>query len=443
MAIDEEDLMGFIKSKSQMSEAVKQAKEGVSLTTRLDPQAVSNQVGLNNSPKTEVVNLPVKEEVQQQSVVAVSETPNPVKEVSNIQNPQVKETQTVEADTQEQNIKEEPSLDNLEENLTDKEINFKKLRSTVKEVTSELKTKETELEEAKNKLSLYEKGEIVPEAVKPILDRVQELEKYEQIHNLKASPAYKEAYVKPLTELNEKIKAIAKDYNIPEHIMQDALNIKNRASLNRFLSDHFDDVGAIEIKQLITKTQNIQDAAKKAENEPIKALQEIEEQHNNNLAMQRANDNKLIASTSKNAWIESLDEIKHEGKFLELIYDDNDKDHNEKLVKPIISKAAGEYARVVKVLADNGLKVLPKEVAKALARMTQYAHASAVAVATRVAAEKELQELQKNTTRVSPYVRPGTIGSGRGLSTVSVTAPKSTGTKDAATRVLESIGIKG
>ena len=86
-------------------------------------------------------------------------------------------------------------------------------------------------------------------------------------------------------------------------------------------------------------------------------------------------------------------------------------------------KAASEYGKIVTMLAENGLEHLPKDLAKALARMVQLAHASAIAIETRAAAERELNEISENNTRNTRYIRPS-IGGGVGSNGVTSSKPK-------------------
>ena len=78
--------------------------------------------------------------------------------------------------------------------------------------------------------------------------RISELERYEELVSLKTSPQYKEKFLRHLTDIKEKLAVIAKDYDIPEEIMSQAMSLQSRADLNRFLSSHFDEVGALEVK---------------------------------------------------------------------------------------------------------------------------------------------------------------------------------------------------
>ena len=321
--------------------------------------------------------------------------------------------------------KEEPAQPTPEAQPTDdKEENFKNLRKKVSETVTTLKEKEKTVEELQTKIKKYETGEELPEVLKAKEARIAELERYERLHALKTSPAYKEQFIKPLTGIKDRLNAIAKDYEIPEEIMGRALELKNRKDLNGFLSENFDEVGALEVKQLITQAQELETKAKEAETEPAKAIVQLEENYKVAREAKRAKDNEVIVNVSKDAWVDSLIKIKEEGKIPELIYREGDTEHNKTYVEPILQAASAEYGKIIRMLAENGLETLPKDVAFALARMVHLAHASGIALQARTMAEQAARELQQNVTRTTRYERPA-IGSSGGSGQASAPTPKS------------------
>lgn len=300
--------------------------------------------------------------------------------------------------------------------------NFKRLRTKLRETSTTLNTYKEENEKVKAELEKFKTGEVVPDLLQEKENEIARLSRYEKLHNLKMSPAYQEKYLKPLGTNQTKLKEIAKDYGIPDehldHFVNDALSFTNRADLNRFLSDHFDEVGAMEVKDLISKTKDLQGAAREAEKEPVKMLQEIESEYERVKEIRHVERVNQIRDRSKDAWTKSLQQIRAEGRIEELIFKDNDPEHNEKWAKPIVTKAAQEYGKLVTMLATEcGIENLPDEVAYALARMTQLAHASAAAVETRNAAMQYANELETNTRRTSGMVRPPIGSAGAGSNT--------------------------
>lgn len=319
--------------------------------------------------------------------------------------------------------------------------NFKKLRTKLKETSTTLRSTIEENEKTKKELEKYRTGEVVPEMLQEKENEIARLSTFEKLHNLKMSKAYQEKYIKPLTENRNKLSEIAKDYGIPEErtkeFIDTALNLTNRADRNRFLSEHFDEVGALEVKDILNKISETELGARAAENEPAKMLEELEHEHQKILEQKSKEKIHYIKEKSQNAWVKSLLNIREEGVMEELIYKENDPEHNERWATPIVTKAAQEYGKIVTMLAECGLESLPDDLAYALARMSQLAHASAASAYTRTAALKHATEIEENTKRTNGYMRPsiGSPGSGGG----GVEARKPSSPLEAADVLLNSV----
>lgn len=315
--------------------------------------------------------------------------------------------------------------------------NFKKLRSFFRETRSKVKETETKLSEVQGELEKYKKGEILPDALKELTTRNAELEKYEKLVALKTSKSYQEKFVKPLSSIQSQINAIAKDYEIPEDVISKALTIDNRAELNRFLSDHFDDTGALEVKQLISKAKELQSQAITAEKEPASSLEKLMQENERVSASKRQENHAVVAETSKNAWANSLSKIREEGKALELIFKPGDEKYNKEYVEPIIGKAAEEYGKIVTLLVQNGLEALPDDLAFALSRMTQLAHSVAVANEQRFRAIEEAEAIKQNAQRLTQYIRPQ-VGA-PSVASAPVTAPGPITAQEAADKLISHV----
>lgn len=291
-----------------------------------------------------------------------------------------------------------------------KELNFSKLRQKTKEYKQQKIELETQVSDLQNKVKAYETGEALPEVVNELSNRVQELEKFEQLHSLKTSPAYVEAYTKPIEAITKELQRYAKDYNIPDDIIMNALEAENVAELNQTLANHFDAVGASEVKNLLSQYKDINTRAKKAEGEPVKALASLQSSYKEIQEQQKVERRAKITSSAKNAWNSAYNSIVHEGKASELIFKDNDTEHNEQIAKPIVQSAAKEFGKIVKLAADLGMEELPDEFANALAKMTLLAHASATSIQTRDELLKELNTLKQTVNRTNTLLRPSVGG---------------------------------
>ena len=128
------------------------------------------------------------------------------------------------------------------------------------------------------------------------------------------------------------------------------------------------------------------------------------------MELRRANQRQSVASNSRDAWLESLAELRKEGKYQELTYMDGHDKHNEEIVKPLVTRASQEFGRIVKELAENGLEALPKEVAKGIAQSIQIKHQGLLAIAERDALRAELDSLKQSINRSNVVNRPSASG---------------------------------
>ncbi len=295
--------------------------------------------------------------------------------------------------------------------------NFKNVRKILTETKTQLSTKEQELQAARQELEKYKTGEILPEELQAKEAEIARLSKFEKIVSLKTSPEYQEKYIKPLSSIQEQLTAIANDYRIPPAKLIGAMNITNQAELNRFLSSHLDDGGFLEVKQLLKQAQGLQTQAKAAEKEPETALQQLlregEEANNRRMSSQLEG----IKTASRSTWNEAYDEIRKDGTALEVIENPDDPEHNAKFVEPIVKQAASEYGKTIRLLAENGLTKLPKELGVALAKVHLLSTASAVAMQTRSLLAKEVDERSQTQARARRLFRPPVGSSAPGVET--------------------------
>lgn len=317
--------------------------------------------------------------------------------------------------------------------------NFKKLRTKLKAVNQENRTNKEELEVLRKKVSDYENGLAVPEITQQQRDRIAELEKYEKLHNFKGSPAYVKKFAEPIRQEQEKLLELAKEYEVDPEILNKAFAASNVAETNKILSQNFkDDVGALEVKSIFNSIKKIQNEALAAEKEIETSFTRMQQESEAIVAEQRQRANQVIVNVSKEAWTDSLVELRKDTRFPEITYREGDTEHNEKYVRPILTKAGQEYGRIVSVLAKHGLTELPKDLSLALARMTQLAHLSAVTAVQRDALVARVAELEGVLNRQKSFNRPSVNGTGGGNNTVG-TSIKAVGPQNAARRVLERV----
>lgn len=290
------------------------------------------------------------------------------------------------------------------------EENFKRLRQARAAADRARKEAEAKYTEAVQELEKYKTGEVVPEILQQKENEIARLSVYEKLHNLKKLPAYQEKVTKPLNDNLDKLKSYFTDYGkSPEETEESinyALQLNNKAELNRFLGETFDPIGAEEVKRIINEIRQLQSEGRSMEMEPVEAIQALEREHQQIQAAKEVQRKSRIADTAKDSWVKSLFKIREHNTMPELIYKDNDPEHNKKFVTPIVTQASTEYGKIVTMLAEAGLSDLKPELAEALSNMTLLAHASAVAAQTRNLALEHAQELEDGSRRGNMLFRP-------------------------------------
>lgn len=323
----------------------------------------------------------------------------------------LKEAVSVPAEPKPEDFIPEDPTDEIEAAVDPKEdprVGMKKLREKYKTVNKKNKEYYAELEALKPKLKGYEDGTAVPEVVTALQKRIEELEPYEKAQNFKASTVYREKFAKPIREAQEKLKELAVNAEVDVDILNKAFAAENEIESNKILANAFaDPLSAIEAKGLIKSIKNVQDQAAEAEKDAVSSLARLQEENDRIENEQKEKVRGEFLYNSKEAWSESLQHLRGEDRFPELKFVEGDTEHNEKIVRPILTKASQEFGRIVNACMQQGMKSMPKELGVAMARMTQLAHQSAVATHQRNVLQARVDELEAklyNTHRVN---RPG------------------------------------
>lgn len=292
--------------------------------------------------------------------------------------------------------------------------NIRNLRKSLNENKALLKQKEDEIKAKEAKLKSYETGEVLPDAVKQLEARVQELSKYEALVNLEASPEYQEKFQRPMEALVQKLETIGKDYEIPEGVLTEAVKITNQKELNRFLANHFDELGASDVRNTVREIQSLQHKAEEARQTPKEALSRLVAESSTARAERQKVQRQEVAAKARSAWVTSLQKIQQEGSVPEITIKENDSAHNN-LVKPILESAAAEFGKLVTKLVDAGMEKLPDDLSDALANMVVLAHASAVMNEVRNHAVTMYNEIERAAKKDTEYRYPpigGSFGTG-------------------------------
>jgi hypothetical protein len=310
----------------------------------------------------------------------------------------------------------------------EEERNLAKLRKAKTETYKELKAKEEELERARKEIEAWEKGEKLSEPLLEKEKRIKELEQYEKLHALKSTKEYREKFIDPINQTTAKLKAVADEYGVPADVINEMLNTKDKRRLNSMIENNFDTLEGLEVKKLVESAQATYEAAKQAELEPARVLEELQHEAYETNRKHMQNLVTKMTDTSKSAWEKAHSKIIADGVAVELIPKEDDSEYNEKVVKPILAKSASEFGKFVTRITGKLKEPLDEEEMLYLANMTQLAHSAAVSQVTRNRAMTTLEEVTKNTQRRNSYLRPSAGGS---APAAPVGGPANTETREA------------
>lgn len=295
---------------------------------------------------------------------------------------------------------------------------IKNLRERSKELKKLLDEKEATLSQLQGEVERFRSGDGIPEEIKEQYEgRIKQLEQYERLHALKLSREYQTKFIEPGKKLKAEAEQIAKEYGVQPEIFNKALQIDNKRELNSYLRNYFDDVGALEARDIVQKIKELKTEAARAEQEPGEALSRIQQEVQAREQQEAQARISRIVNTAKTGWQHSLTELTSSGEYPELMIKPNDENHN-KVVRPIVESAAQEYGKFIKLLGEAGIKDLPEEATKILAKRFQLSQAASVMAASRAShysrAEELLNETRKRESLTRPPIGASSDGGGRG-----------------------------
>jgi len=317
--------------------------------------------------------------------------------------------------------------------------NFKKLRTKLKAVTKERAVFSEELEGLRKKVKEYDDGLAVPDVTQRQTDRITELEKYERIYNLKASPVYQEKIATPLTKESDNLQTLATDHTVEVSDLHKAFGAATDKETNQMLMQAFkgDEVAVLDAKVIFKNIKRIQNDSRALESDAQTSFTRMQEDNDRILAEKQQKANASIVHASRGAWSDSLAELRTDSRFREIQYVEGDTEHNERYVRPILTKAAQEYGRTISILAQHGLTELPKELAMKFARADQLAHYSAVLLVEKNKLAVENTEL-KSLLKLRGYLNNPSIN-GTGASSSYSEKTGAVGTKNVGAKVLDRV----
>ena len=327
-------------------------------------------------------------------------------------------------------------LDNTLKKSSKKESmkDLRKLAQTHKEEKDAL---QQEYQTAQEELDKYRKGEVLPDTIK---QRMDELESKVNVFDFKNSPEYRRKIIEPIEGLKTRARALAAEYEIDASVFDEAISIDNRKERNSFLQNHFDDLGALEAHEIINNLKDLDKKAIDAEKEPLAQLEAMRGELHREETLNQEDRIKSIITSAKPGWSAALSEVREKETYPELSLIANDEQHNQ-VVRQILEEARTEFTKTLQVMAASGVKELPAEVSKALAKRFVLSQASAVIAASRAQYFQKNQEMINNSKSMKKYNRPPVGSSTAGVKTVDQATKEPMTPNKAAAETLKNIGI--
>lgn len=361
------------------------------------------------NPRAQVTQQPAAPLPQQQTQQA-STTTAPVLNEKDLSIPSFDEnpqTEEAEQDSQKPEVKAlEPEVSEAEP--ASKEKSFADLRKALNKVNEDLKAKSQEITTYQNKIKSYEEGEVIPEKLRPKLDRAETLEKYETLHAFKVSQEYENKFVKPLEGLTQSAKRLAEDYRVDPSVIDRAMKTTDRREQDRILVNHFGDLGALEVKKVIGEMSSIQTQMAEAEKNPFQAFEAAKNEARMLRQRELEAGIKQIEVAGKNGWVNAIQKHSITGEFPELMIT-GDTEHDA-TVKPILQRASKEFSNVMKVLVAHGVKSLPPEVVEIMADRFMRSEAYGTAAQQRNEIARHNYDIQQQNAARAGFRRPGIGG---------------------------------
>lgn len=331
---------------------------------------------------------------------------------------QSSESSTSEESTEEHYKDEELSDNTLNENPLEttrntKEENFKNIRNALKASRNRVSELETELKAKEEELQKLDTVTELEAKLEEANSKLEKLQKYEDIVGLYGTEGFKEEYYDKVDSIKSNIMNLANDYNVSEDVINRALTITNQRQLNEYLGQYFDVYSVQDIRKDIKEIQDIVSKREEAERNPVQTREYLL----TNFAKKRdamdkqSRENIKLASMS--AWTEMSETYSNPQSGVAILQEKRgDSEHNETRMG-ILNNSSQEFGKLVAVLADNGLRSLPSNVARALASRFQLGETAAYAIVQSENLKKENDELRAELRKFTDYQRPlSNAGSG-------------------------------
>lgn len=300
---------------------------------------------------------------------------------------------------------EEPTLLEQITGKKTKDDSIRDLRKKSTELQKTVTERDTLIQSLNDRVQKFEKGEEISEPVQQKLQRIEQLEHFERVHSLKTSREYIEEYEQPFEQSKVQAATLAEKYKVDVEVLDEALEISDERERNKYLKQQFgDDVAVIEVKAALQNVEATHARMIEAEKKPVESLRTAREQLQAREAQLEVRRLDGLKNTSRAGWIQAESELTTSGKYPELKITGDPA--NDKISKEILNRAAQEYGKTVRLLAANGTRELPADVAAILAKRFLMSEAAAVMAESRAQHFQRAEEVLESTKRKNGYLRP-------------------------------------
>lgn len=300
----------------------------------------------------------------------------------------------------------EPLVDPLEEKRKNKENNMKALRTALKTSRDRVSELEAQMEAKNKELEKLAQIDELKTQLQERDERLKKLQSYEDVVSLYGTEGFKEKFYDSVDELRNQAVSIASDYGVPAEVLDTAFRITNQRQLNDYLSQYFDTFAVQDIRGFIKDAQQIVADRQRAEAEPAKARELLLTTVAKKREAERVQSRENLKAAGTSAWADMVATYgNHESGVALLQEKQGNKTHNA-VREGILQGASKEFGKMLAVLADNGLKELPHDAARALAARYQLGESAAYAMVQAENLKKEVAELKEELKKFTNYQRP-------------------------------------
>lgn len=323
-----------------------------------------------------------------------------------VEEPAEEESEEDDEPSEREDDDEEPEVD------LNKEDNIKNLRGIAGKFRHEVLTLRSENTDLKAKLSGNDPVALQQEITR-LNGRVKQLEPFEMVFALHQNPEFRANLIDRPNALVSEMKAIAQDYSVSEDVIQDLLNATNRRERDEILDDAFaKESPKSDLKDLKQRYDALITQRREIEKQPERELERLNSQKQlseSNKNQKRDTHFREVLNLGWTAAIEANNGLSAEDRLQELREIPGKKDHNEKVVRPLLGEAQKKLqmgmTHIEQMIRNQW--VPDKAFVEWFARIVQRAEAAQTLHHSRAKLFKKYNEVIEGKKQQNQHSRPG------------------------------------